>query len=349
VAKAKGQRSAGAKAGAGGIKCVYVIYGQDGRRGREALEEIREAVLGEADPQLALSVYEGDSASLAEVLDGLRTLPFLTERRLVVIKDADKFISDHREALEKYLEQPSSTGVLLLMAKSFPGRTRLAKKAAAVGEVVACEPVKAWELPKYVSAYARRAHGLTLGQEAATLLVELAGEETGILCGEVDKLATFVGGGEGQRGKERIERADVERLVGNNRQYSVFNVIDAMTRGDKGEALGFLHQLFAQDREAQYRAVGAFAWHFRRLYEARLLRDQGVGGRDIIKSLRIWSQKEAFLRQVGQLSIDKIGGCLRHLRDVDLASKRGASVATSLERLIIAFGGSSALEQSLLS
>lgn len=337
--KAKG---AGSATTAGVVKCVYVIYGQDVRRGREEMERITEAVLGDADRQLGLNIYEGDSAALADVLDGLRTLPFLTERRLVVVKDADKFISEHREALESYLDKPSSTGVLLMMAKSFPARTRLAKKASALGEVLPCEPVKAWELPKYVAEYAQRTHGLKLGQEAATLLVELAGEDTGMLCSEVDKLATYVGPGTGGKGKERIDPADVHVLVGNNRQYNVFNVIDAMTRGDKAEALTLLHQLFAQDREAQYRAVGAFAWHFRRLYEARLLRDQGAGGGEIIKALRIWSQKEAFLRQVGQLSIDRIGGCLRHLRDVDLASKRGSSVAASLERLIMAFGGASA-------
>ncbi|MCK5270121.1 MAG: hypothetical protein KAJ46_05020 [Sedimentisphaerales bacterium] len=120
---------------------VYVIYGKDRRRTIDVLGGIVEKVLGGADPQMALNAYDGTEANIAEVLVDLRTLPFLSERRVVVVKDADAFISEYRDELEKYLDKPSASGVLVMTTESFPANTRLAKKARQVGQVFEYKPV----------------------------------------------------------------------------------------------------------------------------------------------------------------------------------------------------------------
>jgi DNA polymerase III subunit delta len=323
------------------IRPIYVVCGKDRRRAADAVAQLTEKVLEGADPQLSLSSYEGPSAELAEVLDSLRTAPFLSPRRVVVVKEADPFISQYRQELEKYLESPSGTGVLILMAESFPSNTRLAKRTAAIGEIVACEPLRAGELVKFLMDYAVRQHGLSLKPEAANLLIVLGGDEAGQLVSEVDKLAAYLATpGEGRKA---ITVEDVAGVVGNNRHYSVFNVIDAMTAGNTARALTRLDQMLAQDRDAQYTAVGAFAWHFRRLHQARLMASERVADQAIIKQLRIWSQAEQFMRQVKRLSLESIEGALRGLLQVDLVSKRGTgTVRTGLEKLIIEFGRSRA-------
>src|ERR1051325_5813762 len=120
---------------------VYVVHGAEAFLKRQAVTEIIDKVLGNADRSLAFSEYDGSAwVELASVLDDLRTLPFLAERRLVFVRDADTFITNHRQALEDYLENISPTGVLLIECRSFPGNTRLAKRAAAIGESIKCEP-----------------------------------------------------------------------------------------------------------------------------------------------------------------------------------------------------------------
>jgi DNA polymerase-3 subunit delta len=315
---------------------VYVVFGKNRWMLVEKVSEITDEVLADSDPQLALSSYEGGSAELADVLDALRTAPFLSERRLVVVKEADAFISQYRQNLEEYLKAPSETGVLLLVPDSFPGTTRLAKLAAKVGKLVSCEPVKPRELSGVLIGYARQRYDMRLTPEAAGLLVELVGDEAGALCGEIDKLATYLNGPTEK--KDRIEPADVLKLAGNNRQYNVFNAIDAMTAGQTDVALQRLDRMLSQDREAEYKSVGAFAWHFRRLYNARLMLDQRINEQAIIKQLGIWSQQKEFIRQVRQLNIDQIGDCLCKLRDIDLANKTGAgTVRSGLEKLIVEF------------
>jgi len=319
---------------AAAIYPVYVVFGKDSRRAADAADGIVETVLADGDPQLSLSRYDGSETTWADVLDELRTLPFLSQRRLVMVKGADKFISTYRQAIEQYLEKPSDSGVLLLMAESFPGNTRLAKLVNKIGQTYDCGIIKGNQIRGYLTDYARKRYNLTLQSRAVDLLIELAGEDSSTLPGEIDKLALFVTGPETAR--TQITAQDVESLVGHNRQYSVFNVIDAITACDSGKALNCLDQLLAQDRDAEYSAVGAFAWHFRRLYKGRLLMDKRMPQRDIIQQLRIWSQPDLFIRQVQKFNIKTISMILRLLADIDYASKTGrGTVKTGLEKLIV--------------
>ena len=312
---------------------VYVIYGKDRRRTIDVLGEIVEKVLGGADPQMALNAYDGTEANIAEVLVDLRTLPFLSERRVVVVKDADAFVSEYRDELEKYLDKPSVSGVLVMTVESFPANTRLAKKARKVGQVFEYKPVNRRELAGYLINYAARQHQLQLDNSTAAMLVELAGEDTGLLSSEIDKIAAYMGRA---AEKKRITPDIIQKLVGNNRQYNVFNVIDAMTRSDAAVAMKHLDAMMTQDREAEYSAVGAFAWHFRRLYRGRVMLEQGMRDQAITKELRIWPQPEQFMRQVRKMTIRQAASALQELMKIDLANKTGAgTVRAGLEKFII--------------
>jgi DNA polymerase III subunit delta len=311
---------------------IYVIFGDDRRRVSDTLAEQLESLLAGADPQVALCTYQAD-AVWADVHDDLRTAPFLSPRRIVMVKDADEFITRYRQMIEDYLESPSTTGVLVMTAGKFPATTRLAKKAAKIGQVFPCTKVSSRELPGYLIDYAARTARLKLTSAAAGTLIELAGEDSGILVGEIDKLAAYLN----EPGRSpTIQPADVEQLVGHNRQYNVFAVIDAMLDQNADLALTRLNQMLDVDRDAEYTAVGAFAWHFRRLYAARVMLDRRQDPQAIIKSLRIWSRTDGFIRQVRRFSLRQIAGIIHRLVQIDYASKTGGStVRSGLEKLIV--------------
>ncbi|MCK4851427.1 MAG: hypothetical protein KAT11_08755, partial [Phycisphaerae bacterium] len=97
------------------IKCVYVISGQSGRFRDAHLAKLRKAVLEDCDWSMCLRQFDTEQANIAQVLDELRTLPFLGPRRVVELHHADSFVREHRQALEEYLASPSTTAVLVLL------------------------------------------------------------------------------------------------------------------------------------------------------------------------------------------------------------------------------------------
>src|SRR5262249_37369464 len=115
------------RAGRQAVRPVYVLHGDEDFLKRQALGAIRALVLGSDGDEFGLSTHDGDRAAFDAVHDELLTLPFLAGRRLVVVANADPFVTRSRTGLEKYVPQPSPTGVLVLEVRSWPATTRLAK------------------------------------------------------------------------------------------------------------------------------------------------------------------------------------------------------------------------------
>src|SRR5262245_4583732 len=110
------------------VRPIYVLHGDEDFLKRQVLPFLKQLGLGGDDLEgFGLSTHPGDKATLAEVRDDLDTAPFLSQRRLVIVENADPFVTRYRASLEKYVGAPSSTGVLALDVRSWTGTTNLAK------------------------------------------------------------------------------------------------------------------------------------------------------------------------------------------------------------------------------
>src|SRR5262249_26611601 len=94
------------------IRPVYAVFGTDHYLIHESIAAVSRAVFPASEEDPAITQYVGAQASLADVKDELFTLPFFSRRRLVIVEEADGFVTKYRKDLEAYLEQPSSSGIL---------------------------------------------------------------------------------------------------------------------------------------------------------------------------------------------------------------------------------------------
>lgn len=283
------------------IRCVYVVHGKEAFLRRVHLQRVVGHVLGDDPDPMARSEFDGADAELAAVLDDLRTLPLLSDRKLVVVLDADAFVRRYRAGLEDYVASPSASGVLVLICDSWPKNTKLAKAVAKVGHAASCEVPPVGKLPGWLVAYAKKRQGKALGMAVARKLVEFGGGELSNLCNDVDKLAVYVGDA------AMITEEDVEALIGQHRQEKVFGIVDAASSGDLAGAMTLWEQVLATDRDAPYRALGGLAWALRRLIDQRGARDRA-----------------------------RLERHLASLADADQAVKTGAGTVQSVvERLIV--------------
>lgn len=312
------------------VGSIYVICGKDKFLVGNECDALLDKLLPVDQRAMALYQPRAESAVISEVLDELRTLPFLAERRVVLIKDADGFVSDNREYLEKYFDKPSSCGVLVLVVSTWPKNTKLAKKLSGVGQLLDVGEIKANMLPKFAADCAESNYGKKFAGGGAQLLVELVGDDPGRISSEVEKLAMYVGD------RKSITTEDVEKLIGHNRMFNAFAVIDAILAGDVGGAIERLRNMFAADKSAEFTVVGAFAYHFRRLFAAKALLEQGVGRRQVMSELRIWGNVDGFFRQLGGMSLERIAGVLCELARIDFASKTGGgATSVAIEQLVL--------------
>lgn len=295
---------------------VYVLVGTDPFLMDKGRQAVRKQVIADADPGMAVMECLGSDAQLADVLDALRTLPFLAPRRLVLIRESDDFVSEYRAALEKYLAEPSSCGSLVLESASWNASTNLGKRVAEIGLLIRCEADDLHLIPPWLCKQAFKEYGKTLTGPAAQMLYEYLGADFAMLTKALEMLALYAGA------SPRIDTAEVDALIVRGHHERVWDLCDAVAEGRVARALELLDSFWNEGMAAP-QIVGVLRPTFRQLIRVQAL---AVGRRMGLDA----AMNEAKVPFFGPVR-DRIKRATRALSEADLARAYQALVDADLE------------------
>ena len=314
----------------GPVGPLYVLYGDEPFLKRRVLLSLRERALGPEGDAQSVATHTGATATFAEVFDELQTLPFFTRRRVVVVEEADPFVTEHRTQLERKFGNLPASGVLILEVKTWASNTRLAKMVPNLA-AIECKVLKQNMLPAWCSNWAASQYQKQLPAPAAAMLVDYVGPEMGLLDQEILKCSIYVDP------RRTIEMEDVDRLVGNNRSESIFKMFDAMAEGRTAQALGMFERALDQGEEP-FKIMGAFNSQLRRLAKAHRLAARGKNLRDALATAGVppfaISSSESLLRQLGQRRLRRLYDWLVEA-NLDLRGNSPLPERMILERFLV--------------
>ncbi len=236
---------------------------------------LRGQLLAGEDSQFAWVAVTGADALWPDVLAELSTASmFTSDKRVICVEQADTFIGRFRSQLERYVAKPQPTSVLILEATSLPTNTRLGRAITENGLLIDCQAPKQADLQKWLPKWALQRHQVRLSQAAAHALVELVGDQMGLLDQEIAKLASLAGSG------KRITPELVQNSAGDWRVRSAWDMLDAALQGQAAEALRLLDRLLISG-ENPVGLLAQIASSLRRLGQAAQLvrRQQALGRR----------------------------------------------------------------------
>jgi len=312
---------------------VLVMYGPERYFRPEILHGLPGA--GGDEGELSLTRVNGGDAEMRSVMTELRTVSMFGDQRIVLIEDADDFVSANRPVLEKYVTHPAKGSLLILDVKSWPKNTKIFKLVEQHGLAVECAELSGANLLKWLQRMAKDQFGKTLDRETASLIVHLAGDGVGLLLQEVAKLASLVGD------TVEITRDDVTKVVGGWRTETTWVMLDAVRDGKPGKALEALDKLLLHG-EAPQKVLGGVTYTFRKLAEATERARAGESLRDAILGSGIFPNaigpSEAYLRRIG---FERASRILQLLIEADTQMKGGSRVDPKLllERLFVRLAG----------
>ena len=251
------------------LKLVYLIYGTEDLRLQQALARLKKRVADVADLDFNFDTFEGESAKADDIVASCNTLPFLSERRLVVVKNVDKMNAEGWNVLANYAGDPSPTTVLVLVATKLAKNTRLYKAVDKLGGAAEYAAPRKSEYPREVQRmFSDR--GKKIALNAAELLVEAVGFDLRRLSAEADKAVAFVGG------REEITRDDIEQVASTTAPSSAYEFTDALANRDCRAALRLLSELLG-DGESVYGLHALSLRALRDLIAARVVIERGGG------------------------------------------------------------------------
>jgi DNA polymerase-3 subunit delta len=255
---------------------VVLVSGPETLLADRAVEGLRAQIRAEA-PEAELSEIEAarlDAAKLAEV-----TNPSLfADRRGAVVTDLASLPPELYPSVVALAVTPVAELALILVHGGGPkGKGLLDKLKAADVDVIECPPAKAWELPQFVSAEAKRL-GTTIEPGAAQALVDAVGNDLRALASAVRQLAADSEGG-------TLTGDQVRRYFAGRSEVTSFAVADATLAGRTGLAMeqlrwalatGVAPVLVTSALAAGVRGLGKLVTAGGGLREADLAREVGV-------------------------------------------------------------------------
>ena len=254
-----------------GPRTVYAIDGDERFLVDELVRCLQEVAVPPAARDFNYESMVGKEVTLARVVDAALTLPAFAQRRMVLVRQADKLPLGQPEPLLRYLEEPSPTTVLVLAADKFDARSKVYKALQKAGAAVRFNRPKPREMPKLIQERAR-ARGCKILPDAARLLAEVIDPDLTQAVQALELLELYVGPG----ADRPISSDDVAAVVRTAKEESVFDLVDAIGAGDREGVLRMLHRLMVAQREPGLRVLAMVARHFRHLLRARELLARGA-------------------------------------------------------------------------
>jgi len=304
---------------------VLILYGPELMLQRQAIEALLAAIEAKHGP-VEPRIFDGAAATVADVLDELRTQSLLASYRVVVVDDAATYAKNYRDALERYAQHPVEDATLVLRSVTWhPGR--LDKLVETVGLVLKCEPVSPNEAVAWLDHRAQQRHRSAIQPQAATALVERLGTDLTRLDTELAKLAAMAN-------DQPIDTAMVEALVGRSSDEQAWVVQEAVLTGmahangggraEMGLAISKAHELVEVAGQPEVLVMYWVADVFRKLYQASLLRRQGASLGYVGKALRLWGPRaELTWRALSRLPSEAAGHLFDRAVAADRRSKSG--------------------------
>jgi DNA polymerase III delta subunit len=322
------------------VKPVYALVGADSLLQQEAIAQI----IAQFPRDVQRADVDGESATLSDVLDELRSFAMFGASKLLVVRNADEFISRFRNAMEDYAAAPSDSATLILRLGSLPSNQRIYKAIKKTGEIIDCNAPK--ELAGWAIARAKNNHKINLAPEAARLLADLIGDDLGRMDNELAKLALTSKSG-------RIGADDVANSVAFQRERQMWDLTNALAAGNTAEAVTRWRQLVQSDSSAEFRAVTWLCIWLENVGKAQGMLKDGQNAFTIGQTLRIWPRElqQKFVDTVKTMGEAGLQRAVDLLAEIDYQTKTGVGDASeNVERFILTLGarsGSLAPAQSM--
>lgn len=312
---------------------LHVLTGEDDFSIRQTIADIKKSI-GEATVLEAnTTLLSGQQVTPDLLRHACETVPFLAEKRLVIVegllsrfeprarpsRKKSENVSTQQEEWKLMLDSVRHVpdfAVLVLVDGRIGNRNPMLPELAKFAQVKTFPLLKDAGLRQWMGKRVAGA-GAAISPQAVDLLVRFIGSNLWLMANEVDKLVSYAAG-------RRIEEKDVREVVSYAQEASVFSMVDAILEGRAGVAQELLQQLLGQGAAPAYLLV-MLARQVQLIFRMKELKNQGKTRNDIQAKLGLSSDFviRKVIAQSDRYSSGRLKEVYHKLLEADLSVKTG--------------------------
>lgn len=254
----------------GQFKKVYLLWGEEAYLRRQYRDRLRSALAG--DDTMNCHYFEGKEADPREMIDLAETLPFLAERRVIVVENSGLFRKGGEE-LAVYMTSVPETACFIFAETEVDKRSRLYKAVKANGRVTEFPVQDENTLRRWITGLsAKEGKGIT--DQTVRYFLEKTGSDMSNIRTELEKLFCYT------MERKTITEADVDAVCSRQVSNQIFDMVNAIADKKQERALNLYYDLLAL-KEPPMRILFLIARQFNLLMQVKECRKKGYDNRTI--------------------------------------------------------------------
>jgi DNA polymerase III subunit delta len=331
---------------------IYILWGEDQFSMEEALQEIKKSAGDAALLATNTHVLDGQKLSLNELKSVGEAIPFLAEKRLVIVsgllerfETKDKSVrnkksngsgskQDESKSLADCIRGFPPSTILVLIDKIEVRKTSLQTNLlftaiSPQAEVQSFPLMRGTRLSQWIQSRVDR-HSSSISRQGISILIELIGSDLFTMTNEIDKLVSFTAG-------RMIEEKDVRAVVAAAREEDIFALVDSIMDWNSASGEQILQGLL-QNGVAPAQILVLLARQVQMLVQFKELKSQKrplaeIQGKLGIFSGFIW---EKISRRAERYTVTRLREIYQNLLQTDLDIKTGRFDADLALNLLVA-------------
>lgn len=311
---------------AGAFARLYLLYGEEAYLVHQYRDKLLSAVT-DVNDTMNFSRFIGEKPDTIQIIDFCETMPFLAERRVVLVEGSGLFKTSCEEFTDKVSAIPD-TAILIFVESEVDKRGRLYKTVAKYGEALAFETPDDRTLAVWIKSQFK-ANGKQAEDVAIFKLIEVTGSDMIWIKNEIDKLVCYCAD------RDIITARDVEALCVGNTEGRIFEMIEATSRKQQDRALHLYHELL-QNREPAMRILFLLARQFDMMLKTKLCLEEHKSDAQIASIIGVpaWSVKK-YREQCQTYNRAELKRILESCQEIDYKIKTGQTTDVIAVELLI--------------
>lgn len=297
----------------GQYKKVYLLFGEESFLKQSYKKKIKEAIAGE--DTMNYNYFEGKSLDVGELISLADTMPFFSDRRLIIVEDSG-FFKSAQDALTEYLPSVPDTTCIVFVEDAVDKRSRLYKRVKELGHVSEMKRQDSAQLARWAGSILAQ-NGRKITNATMNLFLERTGDDMENIRMELEKLISYT------MGSDVITSEDVTAVTTVQVSNKIFDMVNAIVTRKTKLAMDLYEDLLTL-KEPPMRILFLIARQFNQLLMVKELTAKGTDRGAIASRLKIPPFVAGKISsQAGAFTRAQILACVKSCVEAEEAVKTG--------------------------
>ena len=313
----------------GQLRQMYLLYGEEAYLRSQYRDKLKTALLGGGDA-MNCHYFEGKDIAVGEIIDLAETMPFLAERRVLVLENSGLF-SHGGEQLAEYLQAPAPTAYFVFAEASVDKRSKLYKAITAKGRAVEFKAQDESVLQRWILGILKR-EGKNITGNDLDFFLDKTGSDMENIRAELEKLLCYC------MDRDVITAQDIEAVCTQQISNQIFDMINAIADKKQRKAMELYYDLLTL-KEPPMRILYLITRQFNLLLQVKELKAKGCDGNTIGEKVGLAGFiARKYMTQASRFRVEDLRRAVEDCVEAEEAVKTGKmNDVMSVELLIVRY------------